>query len=107
MTIKELTRIIVDLSDDISQANIAYWKKDDLRNVLKGLKKRVDDVERAIKAAVVNDVAEAAKKLIAEHLNTPFIVHEFNAFSNSKVRIFMSLLSLFFLAKLTCKSYCP
>lgn len=101
LTIKELTRVIVDLSDDISQANIAYWKKDDLRNVLKGLKKRVDDVERAIKAAVVNDVAEAAKKLIAEHLNAPFIVHQFNAFSNSKVRVFLD----YYIAELTCKSY--
>ena len=85
LSVKELSRIIVDLSDDVSQANIAYWKKDDLRNILKGLKKRADDVERAIKAAVVNDVAEAAKKLVTEKVNTPFIVHEFNAFSNSKV----------------------
>lgn len=84
LTVKELSRIIVDLSDDVSQANIAYWKKDDLRNLLKGLKKRADDVERAIKAAVVNDVADAAKKLIGERVNTPYIVHEFNAFSNSK-----------------------
>lgn len=85
LTVKELTRTIVDLNDDVSQANIAYWKKDDLRNVLKSLKKSVDDVERAVKAAVVNDVAEAAKKLIGERLNAPFIVHEFKAFSNSKV----------------------
>lgn len=85
LTVKELSRIIVDLSDDVSQANIAHWKKDELRNVLKGLKKRADDVERAVKAAVVNDVAEAAKKLITENVNAPFIVHEFNAFSNSKV----------------------
>ena len=85
LTVKELTRVIVDLSDDVSQANIAHWKKDDLRNLLKALKKRVDDVERAVKAAVVNDVAEAAKKLIADQMNAPFIVHEFNAFSNSKV----------------------
>lgn len=90
LTVKELSRIIVDLSDDVSQANIAYWKKDDLRNILKSLKKRADDVERAIKAAVVNDVAEAAKKLIGERVNTPFIVHEFNAFSNSKVLVSVS-----------------
>jgi alanyl-tRNA synthetase len=94
LSVKELSRIIVDLSDDVSQANIAYWKKDDLRNILKGLKKRADDVERAIKAAVVNDVAEAAKKLVTEKVNTPFIVHEFNAFSNSKVWNVLLLKSL-------------
>ncbi|KAK4018952.1 hypothetical protein OUZ56_000987 [Daphnia magna] len=54
------------------------------RRTNSGLKKRADDVERGIKAAVVSDVAEAAKKLIGERVNTPFIVHEFNAFSNSK-----------------------
>ena len=85
LTVKELSRVIVDLSDDVSQANIAHWKKDELRNVLKGLKKRADDVERAVKAAVVNDVAEAAKKLLADNVNVSYIVHEFNAFSNSKV----------------------
>lgn len=85
ITVKELTRAIVDLTDDISQASIAHWKKDDLRNTLKTLKKRADDVERNIKAAVVNDVAEAAKKLLADHPNAPFIVHQFNAFSNTKV----------------------
>lgn len=85
LTVKELVRSIVDLTDDVSQANISHWKKDDLRNSLKTLKKRVDDAERAVKAAVVNDVAEAAKKLIADNLNAPFIVHEFKAFSNAKV----------------------
>lgn len=85
LTVKELNRTIVDLSDDISQASIAYWKKDELRNLLKTIKKSVDDVERNIKNAVVNDVAEASKKLIADNPNASFIVHEFNAYSNAKV----------------------
>ena len=85
LTVKDLVRTIVDLSDDVSQANISHWKKDELRNTLKALKKKVDDVERAVKAAVVHDVAEEAKKLIAQQLNQPFIVHEFFAFSNTKV----------------------
>jgi alanyl-tRNA synthetase len=87
-----LTRSVVDLTDDVSQAPIAHWKKDELRNVLKALKKRADDVERTIKAAVVNDVAEAAKKLVTENLNAPFIVHQFNAFSNSKVLTILKIL---------------
>ena len=91
LTVKELSRTIVDLTDDVSQANIAHWKKDELRNVLKALKKRADDVERTIKAAVVNDVSEAAKKLMTEHPNLPFIVHQFNAFANAKVNILLSV----------------
>ena len=85
ISVKELTRSINDLSDDVTQANIAHWKKDELRNLLKAIKKSVDDVERNIKNAVVNDVAEASKKLIADRPNVSFIVHEFHAYSNAKV----------------------
>jgi len=84
LTVKDLSRLIVDLSDDVSQANIAHWKKDDLRNALKTLKKRTDDVERVVKAAVVTEVTQAAKKLLAESKDEPFIVHEFKAFANTK-----------------------
>ena len=86
-TVKEFTRIIVvDLTDDASQANnIAHWKKDELRNLLKALIERADDFERTIKAAVVNDVVEAANKLAIENLDAPFVVHQFNVFFNSKV----------------------
>merc|ERR1712071_711232 len=84
MGVKDLSRLIVDLSDDVSQANIAHWKKDDLRNALKTLKKRTDDVERVVKAAVVTEVTQAAKKLLAESKDEPFIVHEFKAFANTK-----------------------
>ena len=84
-TVKEFTRIVVDLTDDASQANIAHWKKDELRNLLKALIKRADDFERTIKAAVVNDVVEAANKLAIENLDAPFVVHQFNVFFNSKV----------------------
>ena len=87
MLAKDLVRAIVDLSDDVSQANISHWKKDELRNMLKNLKKQVDDVERIVKAAVVNDVADAAKKLIESQVNVPFIVHEFKALSNAKVNL--------------------
>lgn len=86
ISVKELTRSINDLSDDVTQANIAHWKKDELRNLLKAIKKSVDDVERNIKNAVVNDVAEASKKLIADRPNALFIVHEFHAYSNAKVQ---------------------
>ena len=86
LTVKDLSRLIVELSDDVSQANIAHWKKDDLRSALKALKKRTDDVERVVKAAVVTEVTQAAKKLLAERKDEPFIVHEFKAFANSKVK---------------------
>lgn len=81
---KEHVKNIVELTEDVSQAIIPYWKKDEMRNVLKTLKKQLDDKERAGKAAVVTNVAEKAKELCLANPNTPVLVKELNAFSNTK-----------------------
>ena len=41
---------------EVAQSIICYWKKDELRKELKGLKKKVDDMDKARKAAVMNEV---------------------------------------------------
>ena len=41
---------------EVAQSVICYWRKDELRKELKGLKKKVDDVDKARKAAVMNEV---------------------------------------------------
>jgi len=84
LTVKSLVRLIVDLTEDVSHANVSHWKKDELRNTLKGLKKKVDDLERLAKAAVITEVAKATEKLVVELAKEPFIVHQFHAFSNTK-----------------------
>ena len=66
---------------------IPYWQKDSLRTELKGLKKRLDDIDKARKAAVINEVSELAKQMIAEKPDQKIIVHEFKAGSNAKVKI--------------------
>ncbi|KAB0798281.1 hypothetical protein PPYR_09274 [Photinus pyralis] len=81
---KEHVRKIVELTEEISHATIPYWKKDELRNTLKALKKLLDDKERAHNAAIANRVVEEAKAVIEANLNVPFLVHEFQAFSNTK-----------------------
>ena len=44
---------MTELGDDISESQISYWKKDEMRNKLKALKKTVDDRDKAKKAAVM------------------------------------------------------
>ena len=39
---------------EVAQSVICYWRKDELRKELKGLKKKVDDMDKARKAAVLN-----------------------------------------------------
>ena len=41
---------------EVAQSVICYWKKDELRKELKGLKKKVDDIDKARKAVVLNEV---------------------------------------------------
>lgn len=81
---KEILKKIVDLTNDISQAQISYWKKDELRTLLKNLKKELDDKERALKAATINQVIEKAKQLCLEEKDSELIISELQAFGNTK-----------------------
>lgn len=81
---KDYVREIVDLTEDVSHATIPYVKKDELRNVLKNLKKSLDDRERALKAAVATTILEKTKTLCQEHPEAKFFVQQFDAFNNTK-----------------------
>uniref|UniRef100_A0A2M4BC94 Alanine--tRNA ligase n=1 Tax=Anopheles marajoara TaxID=58244 RepID=A0A2M4BC94_9DIPT len=81
---KEYVRRIVELTEDVSQAVIPYVKKDELRTVLKNLKKTLDDRERAAKAAVSVEVVVRAKELSEANRDAPVLVHRLEAFSNTK-----------------------
>lgn len=81
---RELNRQIVALDDEVAQSMICYWRKDELRKELKGLKKKVDDMDKARKAAIMNEVVEESKRMIEASPNQKFVVHQFNAGSNAK-----------------------
>lgn len=81
---KDVVKKIVDLTNDISPAQISYWKKDELRNMLKNLKKQLDDKERAAKAETINNVTEKAKELCIEEKDSKVIVAELKAYGNTK-----------------------
>ncbi|XP_067006917.2 alanine--tRNA ligase, cytoplasmic [Anabrus simplex] len=81
---KELVKKIVELTESVSHATIPYWKKEEMRTRLKGMKKQLDDKDRMSKAAVSSTVAEDAKALALASPNQPFLVAELHALSNSK-----------------------
>jgi len=83
---KEIVKRICELEiNDISPSNIPHWKKDDLRNTLKELKKSLDDLERASKAQVMTQVVEETKKLLTDNPPTePYLIRVLNAYSNTK-----------------------
>lgn len=85
ITEKDIVKKIVELTEEISQSNISYWKKDELRSNLKNLKKQLDDLDRANKAAVVQTIAEEAKHMFqGDYKNKSYVVHEFKAGFNAK-----------------------
>lgn len=81
---KDHVKKIVELTEDISQAVIPYWKKDEMRMFLKGLKKNLDDKDRAAKAAVANLVVEKIEKIIKDNVGVAVLVEKLDAFSNTK-----------------------
>ncbi|XP_075992201.1 alanine--tRNA ligase, cytoplasmic [Anticarsia gemmatalis] len=81
---KEIVKKIVDLTNDISQAQISYWKKEELRSLLKNFKKQLDDKERAAKAVTINLVTEKAKEICQEKKDSTVIVSELKAYGNTK-----------------------
>ncbi|KAK6185433.1 hypothetical protein SNE40_007670 [Patella caerulea] len=81
---KELTKRIVQLDDEVAQSTIAYWKRDSLRSSLKILKKKMDELDKVKKTAILNEVIEEAKKMIEANPNVKYIVHEFKAGSSAK-----------------------
>lgn len=81
---KELVKKIVELTDEVSQAVIPYWKKEEIRNNLKTLKKNLDDKDRAAKAAVSVKVVDEIKNFVTENPGLPVLVKELKAFNNTK-----------------------
>lgn len=81
---KELVKKIVELTEEVSHAVIPYWKKEEIRNSLKVLKKNLDDKDRAAKAAIANQVVEQIKEFVKTNPNLPILVKELKAFSNTK-----------------------
>uniref|UniRef100_T1J525 Alanine--tRNA ligase n=1 Tax=Strigamia maritima TaxID=126957 RepID=T1J525_STRMM len=75
---------IVGLDNDISQATIPHWSKDELRSELKKLKKILDDKDKSKKASIALEVIEQTKMLFGNDANRPVIVHKFEAGANKK-----------------------
>jgi len=79
-----MVKLITDLTEDISAAVISYWTKDDMRNELKAVKKAIDDKERARKAALLTEVVDTTKALLAANPGLPFLVYRLNACAQNK-----------------------
>lgn len=71
----------------IGTAVICQWRKDEMRETLKGLKKIMDDLDRSYKADIQKRVLEKTTEVIQSNLNQPLLIMEMEAGASSKVRV--------------------
>ncbi|KAL5467685.1 hypothetical protein EMCRGX_G031948 [Ephydatia muelleri] len=77
MLYKQANRLIVEQDDEMFAAVISQWRKDHMRNTLKGVKKSLDDSDRARKAAIVRMAVGTAKQLMSSYgANVPEVIVE-------------------------------
>uniref|UniRef100_A0AAQ4NX73 Alanine--tRNA ligase n=1 Tax=Gasterosteus aculeatus aculeatus TaxID=481459 RepID=A0AAQ4NX73_GASAC len=70
----------------IGTAVISQWKKDEMRESLKGLKKTMDDLDRNYKADIQKRVLEKTKEVIEGSPNQALLVMEMETGASAKVR---------------------
>lgn len=63
---QSLVKRLTELSEEISQSTISYWRKDDLRNELKKAKKILDEHDKLDKAASLALAVEEIKRSFSD-----------------------------------------
>ncbi|KAI4880840.1 hypothetical protein NFI96_010999, partial [Prochilodus magdalenae] len=81
---KDIQKEIADLTETLGTAVISQWQKDEMRESLKGLKKIMDDLDRASKADVQKRVLEKTKEIIDGNPNQPLIIMEMESGASAK-----------------------
>lgn len=64
---------------------ISQWKKDEMRETLKGLKKSMDDLDRSYKGDIQKRVLERTTKVIESNPNQPLLIMEMETGASAKV----------------------
>ncbi|KAK5902699.1 hypothetical protein CesoFtcFv8_007932 [Champsocephalus esox] len=81
---KDIQKDIADMTELIGTAVISQWKKDEMRESLKGLKKTMDDLDRSYKADIQKRVLEKTKEVIESSPNQALLVMEMETGASAK-----------------------
>uniref|UniRef100_A0A6Q2XKS2 Alanine--tRNA ligase n=1 Tax=Esox lucius TaxID=8010 RepID=A0A6Q2XKS2_ESOLU len=81
---KDVQKEIADMTESLGMAVISQWQKDEMREALKGLKKTMDDLDRASKADVQKRVLEKTREMIDSNPNQPLVVMEMESGASAK-----------------------
>ncbi|KAM9807651.1 alanine--tRNA ligase, cytoplasmic [Neosynchiropus ocellatus] len=81
---KDMQKEIADMAEALGTAVISQWRKDEMREGLKGLKKTMDDLDRSYKADIQKRVLEKTKEVIESNPNQPLLVMEMETGASAK-----------------------
>ncbi|XP_053740887.1 alanine--tRNA ligase, cytoplasmic-like [Synchiropus splendidus] len=81
---KDVQKEIADMSETLGTAVVSQWRKDEMRESLKGLKKTMDDLDRSYKADIQKRVLEKTKEVIESNPNQPLLVMEMETGASAK-----------------------
>lgn len=81
---KDIQKEIADMTESIGTAVISQWRKDEMRETLKGLKKIMDDLDRTYKADIQKRVLEKTSEVIESNPNQPLLIMEMETGASAK-----------------------
>ncbi len=81
---RQLSAKFPSVLESVNNAQIGVGPRENMRESLNAAKTRLDDLDKATKAAMAGQVLDEAKKLCVECEGKDFLVHVFNAGSNAK-----------------------
>lgn len=81
---KDVQKEIADMTESIGTAMISQWRKDEMRESLKGLKKIMDDLDRSYKADIQKRVLEKTSEVIQSSPNQPLLIMEMETGASAK-----------------------
>ncbi|KAM3608899.1 uncharacterized protein V6R79_006517 [Siganus canaliculatus] len=81
---KDIQKEIADMTELIGTAVISQWRKDEMRETMKGLKKIMDDLDRSYKADIQKRVLEKTNEVIKTNPNQPLLIMEMETGASAK-----------------------
>ncbi|XP_070828465.1 alanine--tRNA ligase, cytoplasmic [Chaetodon trifascialis] len=81
---KDIQKEIADMTESIGTAVISQWRKDEMRETLKGLKKVMDDLDRTYKGDIQKRVLEKTSEIIESSPNQPLLIMEMETGASAK-----------------------
>jgi alanyl-tRNA synthetase len=84
INLQTVNKNIFQLTEEINQSQISYWRKDAFRHSLDDLKKKLSELEKANKAMLLTKAIEECKEFIKDNQTATKVIKEYNVGGEAK-----------------------